>query len=413
MAAIGALAAMAVPASAAVVINEVESDDAVVADFVELTNTDAAAADIGGYVIKDSDDGHAFTIPAGTMLAPGGYYVADVNSGPGGFGLGSGDSARLFAPADLVTPIDSYSWTSHAAATYGRCPDGTGPMGSTSSSTRGAANACPVPALAWPGSDAITTADDSNVFGGNLSGLAYQPSGSGAPGVLWAVRNSPSTLYRLIHDGTKWVPDTANGWGMGKQLLYPNGAGVPDAEGVTLAGGDANGIYVSVERNDSGGQAGTSRPAVLRYDISAAGMTLTATREWDLTADLPGLGANAGLEAVTWMPDDVLVAKGFYRRDRGRHVQPGRLPRPRLRPVLRRRRAGRPHPRLRPQPVHGRLHPRRLDRERLPEADGAHVRARDQEAVGDLRRQLRRPHRTGWTSPVGAERRPLRRHRDL
>ena len=102
-------------------------------------------------MVKDSDNGHAFTIPAGTMLAAGGYYVADVASGPGGFGLGAGDSARLFAPADLVTPIDSYSWASHAAATYGRCPDGTGPMTSTSSSTRGAANDCPVAALAWPG----------------------------------------------------------------------------------------------------------------------------------------------------------------------------------------------------------------------------------------------------------------------
>jgi hypothetical protein len=323
---IGALAASTIPASAAIVINEVESDDAVVADFVELTNTDAAMADIGGYVIKDSDDGHAYTIPAGTLLAPGGYYVADVNSGPGAFGLGSNDSARLFAPADLVTPVDSYSWTSHAAATYGRCPDGTGPIGSTSSSTRGVANTCPVPALSWPGATTIATVDDLNVFGGNLSGLAYQPSGSGAPGVLWAVRNGPSTLYRLIHDGTKWVPDTANGWGNGKQLVYPNGLGVPDAEGVTLAGGDANGIYVSVERNDGGGQAGISRPAILRYDVTSPGMALTATREFDLTADLPGLGANAGLEAVTWMPDTVLVEKGLIDESTGVAYEPSSYP---------------------------------------------------------------------------------------
>jgi len=77
---VGALAASTATASAAVVINEVESDDAVVADFVELTNNGAASVDIGGYVIKDSDDGH---------------YVADVDSGPGGFGLGKADSARL------------------------------------------------------------------------------------------------------------------------------------------------------------------------------------------------------------------------------------------------------------------------------------------------------------------------------
>ena len=70
--------------------------------------------------------------------------------------------------------------------------------------------------------------------------------------MLWAVRNNPSTLFRLLYDGTKWTPDTANGWSHGKQLRYPNGTGAPDAEGVTLAGGDPNGIYIATERNDAG-----------------------------------------------------------------------------------------------------------------------------------------------------------------
>jgi hypothetical protein len=310
LAAIGALFVAAAPASAAVVINEVESDDAVVVDFVEVMNTSAAPIDLGGYVIKDSDNGHAFTIPSPTMVAAGGYYVADVDSGPGGFGLGKDDSARLFAPADLVNPIDSFAWTSHAAATYGRCPNGTGPIVATASSTRGAANDCPLPAVAWPGSTDVADASDYD-FGQNLSGLAYQPSGTAAPGVLWAVRNNPSTLFRLVWNGTKWTPDTASGWANGKQMLFPDGAGVPDAEGVTLAGGDPNGIFVSIERNDSGAFANTSRPGVLRYDLTAAGAALTATKEFNLTADLPGLDKNAGLEAITWVPDEVLVAKGL------------------------------------------------------------------------------------------------------
>ena len=103
------------------------------------------------------------------------------------------------------------------------------------------------------------------MFGTNLSGLAYQPSGTAARGVLWAVRNGPSTLYRLVYDGTKWTPDTTNGWSAGKQLRYPDGTGDPDAEGVTLVDGDpANGIYVSTERNNNA--SGVSRPAVLRFD---------------------------------------------------------------------------------------------------------------------------------------------------
>jgi hypothetical protein len=297
----------ATSASADIVMNEIESDDPVVADYVELTNNGAVPVDISGYVIKDSDDTHAFTISAATTLASGAYYVADSL----GFGLGAGDAARLFAAGDLVNPIDSYTWTSHAAATYGRCPDGTGSITATSSSTPGATNDCPVPGLAWPGGTAVSFADDTNVFGSNLSGLAYQPSGSSARGVVWAVRNGPSTLFRLIFDGTKWTPDTANGWSAGKQLLFTNGTGVPDAEGVTLVGDDANGIFVSIERNDDGANSNTSHPAVLRYDVSGAGAPLTATREWDVTADLPGLGANLGLEAIAWVPDSVLVAKGF------------------------------------------------------------------------------------------------------
>jgi hypothetical protein len=54
----------AAPASAAFVINEVESDGA--ADYIEVMNTGAASADLGGYVLEDDDDGHADTVPAGT-----------------------------------------------------------------------------------------------------------------------------------------------------------------------------------------------------------------------------------------------------------------------------------------------------------------------------------------------------------
>ena len=167
--------------------------------------------------------------------------------------------------------------------------------------------ATPASGSVWPGGTTVSFADGVNVFGENLSGLAYQPSGSSAPGVLWAVRNSPSTLFRLIYDGTKWTPDPANGWSAGKRLRYPAGTGNPDAEGVTLAAGDPNGVYVATERDGSG----ASRPAVLRYDVSSAAVTLNATRDWNLTADLPGLGANTGAEAITWVPDDLLVSKGF------------------------------------------------------------------------------------------------------
>jgi uncharacterized repeat protein (TIGR01451 family) len=159
----------------------------------------------------------------------------------------------------------------------------------------------------WPGGSSVATADGVNAFGGNVSGLKYEPSGTSARGVIWAVRNSPSLLYRLVHDGTIWTPDVPGGWGSGKALRYPSGLGNPDAEGVTLVHDDpANGIYVAVER-DGGG---TTRPSIERYDPSSPG-PLTATHDWDLTADLPGLPDNRGPETIEWIPDAFLVSKGF------------------------------------------------------------------------------------------------------
>ncbi len=122
------------PAAGALKINEIESSGGSgVVDYVELINNGADAAEIGGYIVKDNDDTHSFTVPAGTMIAAGGYYVADVDAGATAFGLGAMDSARVFAPGDLTTAVDSHSWTAHAVTTYGRCPNGTGAFTTTTS----------------------------------------------------------------------------------------------------------------------------------------------------------------------------------------------------------------------------------------------------------------------------------------
>jgi hypothetical protein len=296
--------------SVPVKINEVESDGGAPVDWIELINNGASAVDLSGYILRDNSDSHTFTIPAGSTIAAGGYLTEDVDV-QGGFGLGSADSARLFAP-DGTTLIDSYTWTAHATTTYGRCPNGTGDFATTAAATKNAPNACvgQVSTSPWPGGSTIKTADDANVLGGNMSGLVYQPSGTSAPGVLWAVKNGPGTLYRLIWNGTIWTPDTANGWGAGKALHYTDGTGDPDSEGVTFTGeGPDAGIYVSTERNNSAN--GVSRPAVLRFDPTQTGTSLTATSDWNLTPDLPVVGPNLGLEAVTWVADSYLVKNGF------------------------------------------------------------------------------------------------------
>lgn len=290
-------------------INEVESNGGTPGDWVELLNTGSSAVDVSGFVLKDADDTHSAPIAAGTTIPAGGYLVLDENVAFT-FGLGQPDSARLFA-ADGTTLIDSYAWTTHATTTYGRCPDGTGDLATTQVPTKGAANTCPgdIVAAAWPGGQDVTTIDPQNTFQSNLSGLVYEPSGASAPGAIWAVRNGPGALYRLTRTETGYAP-SADFAAAGKLLHYPDGLGDVDAEGVTFtSAGPGAGIFVASERNNAANSV--SRPAILRFDPAAGSTDLTAQRDWNLTADLPGLGANLGLEAIAWVPDSYLTARGF------------------------------------------------------------------------------------------------------
>ncbi len=301
-------------------INEVESSGGTPGDWTELYNLGPVAANIGGYVFRDNDDTHTYVLPAGTMIPAGGYFVLE--EAAFGFGLGAADAARLFRPDGSLA--DSYSWTAHATTTYGRCPNGTGAFTTTVASTKGAANSCTgtLPAnLPWPGDAAITIIDDSAAFHGNMSGLIYEGSGSATPGVLWAVRNGPGTLFRLIWNGTIWTPDAANNWGQGKSLRYPDGSSDPDAEGVTFAAGSAGGMYVSTERNNQNGGL-VSRVSILRFDPSAPGATLNATNEWALTTDLPPVAPNSGAEGITFVPDAFLTSHGFFDESKGHLYNP-------------------------------------------------------------------------------------------
>ena len=292
-------------------INEVESDGGTPADWVELYNYGTEAVSLAGLVLKDGDDAHSYAMPAGTTLAAGSYYVAD--QAAFGFDLDGNDAARLFA-ADGTTLYDSYAWTSHATTSYGRCPNGTGAFTTTQVVTKGALNNCPGDLVteAWPGGSAVSTADVNGALGGDISGLTYDGTGSATPGVLWAVNNGDGTLVRLLWNGSQWASDTANGWSnAGKPLKYADGNGTPDTEGVTVGGtSSAAGIYTSTERNNTA--SGTSRPTILRYDVTGSASTLTATNEWNIGPDLPGgIAANAGPEAIAWVPDSYLTANGF------------------------------------------------------------------------------------------------------
>ena len=337
----GAANACAPVAGAGVRINEIESNGGTPGDWVELLNPTAAAIDLSGWIVKDSADDHVTVLPAGATIAPGAFFIVEESTL--GYGLGSADSVRLFAP-DGVTLVDQHSWTSHAALTLGRCPDATGPFAATTSSTKGAPNVCDgtgggddggtgggdIVTLPWAGEQTVDTVDPANLFGTNLSGLAFEQTADPSDAdTLWAVKNGPGTLYRLDASATGWAPSTDDGWSDGKLLHYADGTGDVDAEGVTFtAAGPSGGIFVSTERNNADSKI--SRPSIIRYDVTTTDAALSATREWNLAADLatdvPTIGANAGLEGITWIPDADLVAQGFVDERTGAAYNPASYP---------------------------------------------------------------------------------------
>ncbi len=182
-----------------------------------------------------------------------------------------------------------------------------------------------VPYSAWPTTTTVVTADGSNQFGGNLSGLFYDPAAGTQPDILWAIQNSPSKLYNLTWNSVTntFVKNVTNNWGSGKTLRYPNGTGAPDAEGITKAELTSPIIYVSTERDGSG----SNRFSVLSFDTSSSATTLNATREWNLTSSLPTVSStNLGLEAIAWVPDTYLTANGFIDESTNQPYNPANYP---------------------------------------------------------------------------------------
>ena len=111
-------------------------------DWVELYNAGPSAVDLSGWSFVDNDDTHVrYALPAGTSIPAGGFLLLE--EAAFGFGLGAGDTARLFDSVGSL--VDSYTWTSHATTTYGRCPDGTGGFLTTTAVTKSAANDCSSP----------------------------------------------------------------------------------------------------------------------------------------------------------------------------------------------------------------------------------------------------------------------------
>ncbi len=210
-------------------VNEIESDPN---DLVELTNIGETPVDISGYRLKDNDDTHSFAIPAGTTLAAHGYLVVNVDPG---FGLGKGDSVRLYTP-DGANLLDSTTYPADThAATWGRCPDGTGAFGVTTS-TLGAANVCgptgpPEVKINEVESNGDQVADwvelkNLGTSPVNVSGWKIvdgDPSHAATPVVVPAGTTIPAGGYYAIYTEINQSPGFGLGVGDSVNLFLPDG----------------------------------------------------------------------------------------------------------------------------------------------------------------------------------------------
>ncbi|MDR6865910.1 hypothetical protein J2Y69_000495 [Microbacterium resistens] len=302
-----------------VAINEVESNgDAT--DWVEIVNTGTEPVDLSGWTLLDNDPiGHAkdvTPVAAGTVLAPGGFFVFD-GATHFGFGLGADDLATVRDAGGLT--VDEYAWATHASGTWARCGDGTGEFADVAVGTKGAPNSCggenpgnpggpgEAPEDVWPGSPEVVVADPAAMFLKDSSGLDVQETADGT--FLWAVDNGTGTFWKLDARADGSV-SFADGWEQGKRARFQRDAGDPaakgpDAEGISI-GGDGR-VYIASERDNA--NKGVNQNTVLALDPEAPGPDVVAEQEWDLTASLPQVAANTGIEAVEWVPDAALAGR--------------------------------------------------------------------------------------------------------
>ena len=124
-----------------IVINEINYNSSLTfntEDWIELYNNGESAVDISGWIFKDSDDAHIFSIPQGTIISSDSYLVLCIDTslfkplfpevsnyiGNTGFGLsGSGELIRLYD--NEMNMMDSLVYDDFAP--WPTQPDGNGP----------------------------------------------------------------------------------------------------------------------------------------------------------------------------------------------------------------------------------------------------------------------------------------------
>jgi|GEM_PF-442277 len=277
-----------------VLLNEIQSNDLNDGpDWIELANPTGEALDISGIVIKDSDDTHQYVIPNGTTIPENGFLV--LTEEMFGFGLGKNDSVRLFENERLIA---STTWTEHTNPTWGLYPDLTGSeYRHTKEATPNAPNKFEgIPdVVEWPGNGEVVVFDHEPTFLEDSSGLDF------FNGQIYAVDNGTGRFW-ILDVAKNGELSFAKGFENGKRVRFQKDANDaeaagPDAEGITV---DRDGfVYIASERDNH--NKGVNFNMILKVDPRKEDNDLIALQQWDLTASLPQVSANMGIEAVEWV----------------------------------------------------------------------------------------------------------------
>lgn len=285
-----------------VVLNEISN----VTGQVELLNTGATTVDISGWELLDADGLVVHTVPSGTELGAGEFYLAE-----GITELDSVDAVTIRSATGAS--VVGHTWYEDGIASYSRCElFGTVSYVETPTATWGAANACPgISTEAWPGSAEVTVVDSADAFTdtdandeGDVSGAVFDPND---PGILWVAMNK-GRLFKMHLVGGLY--ESLPGWEGGIPVRFTDGAGELDSEGVVV--GPDGAVYLTSER-DNARAKDTSHNVIARFDVSAvtdATTELVATHQWDVN-DFVTTGTNLGLEGISYVPDAFLVASGW------------------------------------------------------------------------------------------------------
>ena len=276
-------------------INEVESNGDARGDWVELYNPNPTAVDLTGVIVSDNDNTHHLTFPVGTTIPGDGYrvIVTDDASVSGYFGLGGADSARIFAPgtADLAaaTPIDSYSWTEHAATTYGRTVPGPGRWETTDQGTFEAQNVFPPPTVV----PTITVTGDATSITGSatLTATVTKPESSDV------ATDATGTVVFAVDGVDKSPVAVANG---AAQLTVANLSGSPSGTAHEIAA-----RYVSAGEADPYDDSTASAPFTVTVTIGefagAPALSTTTPRYCDtVTSSVSGISPAPDQVTYQW-----------------------------------------------------------------------------------------------------------------